>query len=97
MGFQVTYIDNFSAPGEGASWAGGSFASYEEAVAHCKGVVDSFLEQEHKPGMRSEELWDRYAMFGEDATVRSGTGDQFSGWDYARHRCQVLCGGREAA
>jgi hypothetical protein len=97
MGFQVIYIDNYSAPGEGASYAGGSFASYEEAVGHCKRVVDSFLEEEHKPGMSAEQLWERYAMFGEDASVCCGTGEQFSGWDYARHRCAALCGEGAAA
>ena len=39
LAFQVIYIDNYDAPRPGASWNGGSFASYEEAVAHCKGVV----------------------------------------------------------
>jgi hypothetical protein len=97
MGFQVIYIDNYSAPGEGASYVGGSFNSYEEAVEHCKRVVDSFLEEEHKPGMSAEQLSERYAMFGEGAIVSSGTGEQFSGWDYATHRCALLCGEREAA
>lgn len=91
MEFKVIYIDNFRAPGDEASSSGGTFSSYEEAVGHCKRVVDVFLEEELKPGMGAQQLWELYATFGEDAIVHSGTGERFSGWDYAKHRCRFMC------
>ncbi len=97
MAFQITCIDNFSAPSDGASSAGRTFDCYEDAVAHCKRVIDSFLEDNYKPGMSAEELWHFFAMFGEDASVSTGTGEAFSGWDYANHRCALLCAERSAS
>ena len=90
--YRVLLIDNFAAPGDGASSDGPAFDTLDEAVAYCKRVVDDFLEGEICRGVHPGSLWDQYATFGEDPLVLSPDfGDSpFSGWDYARSRCQEL-------
>ena len=57
-------------------------------------VVDEFLESTYRPGMTAEKLWEMYTTFGDDAFVVAPGGAvcKFSGWEYARERCRVLCG-----
>jgi hypothetical protein len=89
-------IDNYAAPGDDASSGGPSFETRDEAVAWCKRIVDGFLQDNHKPGMSATELWKQYTMFGEDPCLldNGNAKEGFSGWDYARERCEVLCGER---
>lgn len=71
-----------------------AFDTREEAIAECKSRVDAWLAGEHKSGMRAEELYERYTIFGEDPWVLGGKLNDpvpFSAWDYARQRCAELC------
>ena len=89
--YRVLVIDNFEAPGEGAS-NGPGFDRLEDAIAFCKRVVDDFLADELRAGTKPAALWDRYCSFGESPLVMTPDLDDapFSGWDYARARCEEL-------
>lgn len=68
------------------------FHSCEEAIAACKKIVDDYLLANHSPGMAAEELFRSYTTFGEDPFVLTTDEQcQFSAWNYARQRCEVLC------
>jgi hypothetical protein len=95
MTYRVTVLDNFSAPGDDGAACGGTFPTYEAAVAHCKHIVDDFLETNWKPGISAEQLMEQYALFGEDPIVSNGEGVSFSGWDYADYRCPQILKKRE--
>ena len=72
----------------------GSYPTLEAAMQAAKGVVDSFLASECKPGMTADELYKLYMTFGDDAFVIGPEQSviNFSSWDYARERCEELCG-----
>jgi len=105
MGYRVLADENFHCSDAGARHALGEYATYGEAFAACKEVVDRFLRHEHVPGMPASSLYFRYMMFGLDPfLVDDANGAEaqpgFSAWDYARQRCSELCGeasGRSAA
>jgi hypothetical protein len=67
----------------------------EAAEQRCRSIVDDYLQSAHQPGMTWRQLFDSYTTFGEDPWIATPDGDQpaFSAWDYARERCQALCGG----
>lgn len=73
----------------------GSFATLELAVGACKRVVDEYLASAFRQGMSSEELYRSYSSFGDDPYVvgQGVTGVPFLAWEYARRRCDVICGG----
>lgn len=54
-------------------------------------IVDDFLAGNFTAGMSATDLWDIYAMFGEDPFVVTGPGRGFSGWSYAKQRCAQIC------
>src|SRR5689334_17588332 len=73
----------------------GTFASYDEAVAACQRIVDEFLARECRPGMPAADLYRLYTTFGEDPFISpERPGFRFSAWEYARLRCELLCGAR---
>lgn len=88
----VVYIDdNFHYMDEDERSEYGRFATYEEAEAACRRVVDRSLEELRQPGMGADELFALYAGFGEDPFVQSPDPQRrFSARDYARVRCVEL-------
>ena len=89
--FELFVDDNYHYMDEGARYRLGSFASYSEALAKAKAIVDEFLERSHQPGMTSKELFEGYVGFGEDPFIVPAGEPHFSAWDYARARCMELC------
>jgi hypothetical protein len=85
-------IDNFSAPCEDGPSRGPTFKTHEEAVEYCKRIVDDFLQGELDRGSARECLWQQYTSFGETPLVLTDDIGQmaFSGWEYARVRCEEL-------
>ena len=60
-------------------------------------VVDDYLSATFKPGVDAKGLYSSYTAFGEDPFISGEPpeGQQvFSAWDYAKRRCEELCGGR---
>ena len=93
MPYQVIACDNFHYMDESERTTSRLFDTAEEAAAHCRWIVDDYLLTALKPGMTAEQLWDSYTSFGEDPFIVGVDAPQvkFSGWDYARERCQLLC------
>lgn len=68
--FEVFVDDNFHYMDEDERYSGGEFDYYEEAIEYCKGIVDNFLRECYKPGMKADDLYDHYLHFGEDPFIR---------------------------
>jgi hypothetical protein len=94
--YKVLIDDNFHYAEEGPRLEHGTFDTAEEAITACRYIVDTFLRDSHRAGMSAAELYYRYTLFGEDPFIivleASAPAAPFSGWDYARERCQVICG-----
>jgi hypothetical protein len=96
MGYRVLVGDNFHGTDMSRrSWKG-EYATYAEALAECKEIVDRFLRHEHVPGMPARALYFRYMLFGRDPCIVDGSESadpmpNFAGWDYAKLRCVELC------
>ena len=91
--YKVIVDDNFHHMENGEQYEYAELSSCAEAIAACKKIVDEFLLPAYKPGMVAEELWALYTAFGDDAfIVTEDTQCRFSGWEYARRRCEELCG-----
>jgi hypothetical protein len=86
--------DNFHYIDEDQRYELGAFAGLEAAIAAAKAVVDDYLEAACKPGMTAHELFESYTMCGEDPFILEPDqhGEAFSAWEYAKRRCDDLCG-----
>lgn len=93
MPFKVRIRENSHYMDDGEAYDHGTFATYGEAEAACRGIVDEFLMQNRKPGLGADALFRLYTMFGEDPTIdgAGAHGAYFSAWDYALKRCEELC------
>jgi hypothetical protein len=89
--FELFVDDNYHYMDEESRYKVGAFASYSEALARAKAIVDEFLENSHEPGMTSKELFEGYVGFGEDPFIVPRGEPYFSAWEYARSRCLELC------
>jgi hypothetical protein len=94
MVYRVLVGDNFHYMDETEHYQLGRFASLEAAVQAAQAMVDSFLASEYKPGMTAQQLLRQYISFGEDPFIIGPDQSKiaFSAWDYARRRCEELCG-----
>jgi hypothetical protein len=97
MSYLVLVDDNFHYMDKGRRYTLGEYATYAEAFAVCKEIVDRFLRHEYVPGMAASALYFRYMMFGRDPfLVNCADGAEalpgFSAWDFAKTRCEELCG-----
>jgi hypothetical protein len=71
--YQVLVDDNFHFMDE--SRKSKSFATADEAVAHCKRMVDEDLAGylRSNPGIGADKLFEMYAAFGDDPFIRGWT------------------------
>ncbi len=90
-GFELFVDDNYHYMDEQSRYKAGTYSSYDEALARAMAIVDEFLEQNHQPGMTSQELYQGYIGFGEDPFIIPESQPRFSAWNYARSRCQEIC------
>ena len=92
MSYRVFVDDNFHYMDETERYSGGAFETWEEAVAHCKAIVDQWLLELYEPGMTAQQLLARYKTFGEDPfIVCHARCPPFSAWTYAEERSQAIC------
>jgi hypothetical protein len=90
--FSVRAADNFHYMDESETYTHGNFSSWDEAVAAARKVVDDSLSENYQHGMTADELFSQYTAFGDDPfIVPNPEGERFSGWDYAKERCAVIC------
>jgi hypothetical protein len=94
--YKVMVDDNFHYQEPEERSEHGIYATLEEALAVCRGLVDRALKEEYRPGISAEKLYDHYTSFGDDPfiVVLDGADDaaNFSAWTYAKERCRTLCG-----
>lgn len=93
--YTVQVDDNYHYMDETERYTLGKYETWEEAVAAAKKLVDASLADSYKPGMSAESLYSAYKMFGEDPFILGDCPDPkdaFSAWDYAKRRCEELCG-----
>jgi hypothetical protein len=95
MPYLLYVDDNFHYTDESARYLSGTFDTAEAALKKARHIVDDFLESAHEPSMSAAQLYHSYVGFGEDPFIIC-EGDvpqvKFSAWDYARERCDVICG-----
>lgn len=93
--FVVRVADNFHYMDEDESYRHSEHATWGEAVATARRLVDMSLTEHFHSGMSAESLYGWYTMFGDDPYIVSPPWDeQFSAWDYAKQRCDELCDSR---
>ena len=93
--FAVFIDDNFDYMATSARSKHREYETYEAAVAACKAIVDASLAEQYARGMRADELYQRYVMFGDDPWVTPAPeGERFSAWDYAKQQCTKRAGPR---
>ena len=95
MPFTVRIRENSHYMDESEAYEHGRFATYAEAETACRKIVDEYLKSARMPGMSADDLFRSYTTFGEDPAIDGAgpNGERFSAWDYARRRCDELCGG----
>ena len=96
MSFRVLVDDNYHYMDESQRWTQGEYATYTEALAACKRLVDLCLEAGYKAGKTPEALYGYHTMFGDDPFIveiadSPDTSPGFSAWDHAKARCEELC------
>jgi hypothetical protein len=93
MPFNVRIRENSHYMDESKAYDHGRFATYAEAEAACRKIVDDYLTGALKPGMSAEDLFRSYTMFGEDPAIDAAgpDGKHFSARDYARLRSGEMC------
>ena len=94
-GYRVMVDDNFHFMDEEERYCHGEFASYAEALAAAKKIVESSVAEEE--GTDAGAIYVTYTGFGEDPFILAfggaeAPGEIFSAWDYAR-----ICAERSAA
>jgi hypothetical protein len=91
--YKVVVDDNFHYMDEDERSEHGTFATAAEALDACRRRVDESLLPEFKDGDTADELYERYASFGDDPFVVV-LGDapkvEFSAHIYARERAHEL-------
>ena len=66
----------------------GKFENVDDAISACEEIVENFLRNSYKKGMKFEELLRLYKTFGEDPFI---VGHPFSSWSFAEKLCKELC------
>ncbi len=90
--YTVYVDDNFHYMDEDERYKLGDFATLDEAIAACKGLVDEFLNDETSLDRPARERYRQYTSFGPDPFIKTddpaGKQPLFSAWNYAEKRCQ---------
>jgi hypothetical protein len=93
--YKVLVDDNFHFMREEYRTEHGVFPTAEEAVAACKRIIDSDLNDMNQPNVTSAaQLYELYQMFGDDPFIvpvdPNDENVEFSALDYAKERCSSL-------
>jgi len=101
QGYQVQVDDNFHFMREDERWVLGNFATYEEALAASKGLVEAFFSGA-SVGKTADELYEGFVAVGDDPFIVPFGGapppaEHFSAWDYAKEYAARLAVVRDFA
>ena len=92
MSYRVYLDANFRLMDTSARTMTGEYASYAQAVAAARELIDGVLESEYHKSMRAEELMHAYMTRGEEPfIIPDDEHAPFNGREYATARCQALC------
>ena len=93
--YTVVVDDNFHYGDHDERRQHGVYETLEDAVAACRAIVDRSLEDERRPGISAEALYERYTSFGDDPFIvgcdGAEDGVKFSAWSYAKERARAIC------
>ena len=90
--FVVRVSDNFHYMDDEETHVHGEFATWAEALAAARAIVERSLAAEFRPGITPDGLFDRYTSFGDDPhIIPLPDGETFSAWEYAKERCAAFC------
>ena len=95
MNYRVTIADNFHYMDESEYVDGGTYATYDEALAQAHAIVDESLRSNWQAGDAPDDLMARYTMFGDDPFIVPAEAPRFSAREYARTRVEAVCRERE--
>jgi hypothetical protein len=91
--FEVRVADNFHYMDQSETYSKGQYPTWSEAVSVAREIVDRCLAEYHRDDMTADDLFHQYVTFGDDPfVIPVPDGEHFSGWDYAKQRCQAICG-----
>lgn len=88
--YMVYVDDNFNFMDESERYCDGEFNNPKDAIAKCKQIIDSYLEEATKIEKDADSLYSSYTMFGEDPFIVGPTDVEFSAWDYAKKRSEEI-------
>jgi hypothetical protein len=92
--YKVLVDDNYDYMDQDRRYEYGVFPTAEEAIAACRGIVDSNLNHFMQPGMTASELYAGYKGYGDDPFIVGVNADDepvhFSAWDYAEERSRLI-------
>jgi hypothetical protein len=94
--YKVLVDDNFHYHDPNDRRLHGVYETAAEAIAACRAIVEKSLEEEGRPGISAESLYERYTSFGDDPFIVVDGADAdarvtFSAWSYAKERCGAIC------
>ena len=90
MTYRVLIDDNSHYMDPEHRYSGPDFDTLDDALQHCKAIVDDFLASAYREGMSAKELAEQYLLFGEDPFVVGEGTSTFSARDYARRRASEI-------
>jgi hypothetical protein len=100
MSYIVRVYDNFHYMDESEAYERPPFETAEAALEYCRRRVELCLEEALEQGVRPEDIYQQYMMFGDDPMLIAVDNPpvEFSGWGYARQRCaEILAAARAAS
>lgn len=93
--FVVRVADNY-AFNDPDAYTHGEFASYGEALAAAKKIVNESLRDFFAPEISADDLYRRYTAFGDDPYILGDTdAPRFSAWEYARRQADRMVAERD--
>ena len=91
MNYIVFVGDNYHFYDDDSRYKQGEYASYEEAKVVCEEIVDDFLQENYKPGMKPDNLFGKYKFFGDDPYIVPDENETiFSARNHADIRCTEI-------
>ncbi|HLN71904.1 MAG TPA: hypothetical protein VK205_01330 [Prolixibacteraceae bacterium] len=92
--FYLRVYDNYHYGDESEAYNHGQYATYAEAVAGAKAIVDEFMEWNWRENMRPNQLAALFGIYGEDPVIfpnEPGNSGRFSASDYATEAAEKAC------
>lgn len=98
MDYEVYMLDKLHYGDSSENYTWGTYATYEEALAVARHVVDRCPMEQYVPGMAGDALFSRFMMFGDTPVIVGPDCEgRFSGSVYARKRAREICAVANAA